>query len=124
MRTSDILFPWGWPEFVTSAIIAVLAGYMASIVESFGDYHVCKNIAGAGDPTSSEISRGIGMEGVACFLTGCLGGFSSTSYSENIGLVGLTKVASRFVVQIGAVMLILLGLFGKFGACAAAIPKP
>lgn len=124
MRTSDLLFPWGWPEFVSSAIIAVLAGYLASIVESFGDYHVCKNIAGAGDPTSSEISRGIGMEGVACFLTGCLGGFSSTSYSENIGLVGLTKVASRFVVQIGAVILILLGLFGKFGACAAAIPKP
>ena len=53
-----------------------------------------------------------------------MGGFSSTSYSENIGLIGLTKVASRFVVQIGAVILILLGLFGKFGALAAAIPQP
>ena len=53
-----------------------------------------------------------------------LGGFSSTSYSENIGLVGLTKVGSRYVVQIGAVVLILLGLFGKFGAIASAIPKP
>ncbi len=124
VRTTDLFFPWGWPEFVGSAIVAVLAGYLASIVESFGDYHVCKNISGAGDPTSQEISRGIGMEGIACFFTGCLGGFSSTSYSENIGLVGLTKVASRYVVQIGAIMLVLLGLFGKFGACAAAIPKP
>ena len=52
------------------------------------------------------------------------GGFASTSYSENIGLVGLTKVASRYVVQIGAVILVLLGLFGKFGAFAATIPGP
>jgi len=124
VRGTDVLFPWGFPEFALGAIVAVLAGYMASIIESFGDYHVCKNMAGAGDPTPQEISRGIGMEGVACTLTGFLGGFSSTSYSENIALVGLTKVSSRFVVQIGAVMLILLGFFGKFGACAAAIPKP
>jgi nucleobase transporter 1/2 len=124
IRGSDMFLPWGAPVFLTSAIVAVLAGYLASIIESFGDYHVCKNMAGAGDPTPHEISRGIGMEGVACSLTGLLGGFSSTSYSENIGLVGLTKVASRFVVQVGAVMLIFLGMFGKFGACAAAIPKP
>ncbi len=124
VRGTDMLFPWGYPTFISSAIVAVLAGYLASIIESFGDYHVCKNMAGAGDPTPAEISRGIGMEGVACAITGCLGGFSSTSYSENIGLVGLTKVASRFVVQIGAVILVFLGLFGKFGACAAAIPKP
>ena len=50
------------------------------------------------------------------------GGFSSTSYSENIGLVGLTRVGSRYVVQVGAVILILLGVFAKFGAIAAAIP--
>jgi solute carrier family 23 (nucleobase transporter), member 1 len=124
MRGSDVLFPWGFPEFTLSAIVAVLAGYLASIIESFGDYHVCKNMAGGGDPTAKEISRGIGVEGVACAITGTLGGFSSTSYSENIGLVGLTKVGSRFVVQVGACLLIFLGLFGKFGACAAAIPKP
>jgi len=124
VRGTDVLFPWGLPEFTISAIVAVLAGYLASIIESFGDYHVCKNMAGAGDPTEKEISRGIGLEGIACAITGTLGGFSSTSYSENIGLVGLTKVASRFVVQIGACLLIFLGLFGKFGACAAAIPQP
>jgi nucleobase transporter 1/2 len=123
-RTTTLFFPWGFPEFATSALVAVLAGYMASMIESFGDYHACKNIAGAGDPTAAEISRGIGFEGVGCALTGVFGGFSSTSYSENIGLIGLTKVASRYVVQIGAVILILLGSFGKFGALASAIPKP
>ena len=63
-------------------------------------------------------------QGIGCALTSLLGGFSSTSYSENVGLIGLTKVGSRFVVQIAAVILILLGLFGKFGALAASIPSP
>jgi xanthine/uracil permease len=120
----EIVFPWGWPKFSLGFILAALAAYLASIIESFGDYHACSYMAGAPDPTPRQISRGIGFEGVGCFLSGVLGGFSSTSYSENIGLVGLTKVASRYVVQIAAVVLILLGFFGKFGAFAAAIPGP
>lgn len=124
MRWDDLFLPWGFPEFAISATVAVLAGYLASMIESFGDYHACKQMAGGGDPTSSEISRGIGFEGIACSITGLLGGFSSTSYSENVGLIGLTKVGSRRVVQVAACILILLGIFGKFGACAAAIPKP
>jgi len=124
LRTTTVILPWGWPQFSSAALVAVLAGYLASMIESFGDYHACKNMAGGGDPTPQEISRGIGCEGIGCALTGILGGFSSTSYSENIGLVGLTKVGSRYVVQLGAVILILLGLFGKFGAIAAAIPTP
>ncbi|MEM8944355.1 MAG: solute carrier family 23 protein [Planctomycetota bacterium] len=123
-RVKTVFFPWGLPEWSISAIVAVLAGYLASMIESFGDYHACKNMAGGGDPTQREVSRGIGMEGLGCAITGTLGGFSSTSYSENIGLVGLTKVGSRYVVQIGAVILIVLGLFGKFGALASAIPQP
>ncbi len=123
-RIKDVFLPWGFPEWSMSALVAVLAGYLASMIESFGDYHACKNMAGGGDPSQREISRGIGTEGIGCALTGLLGGFSSTSYSENIGLIGLTKVGSRYVVQIGAVLLICLGLFGKFGALASAIPKP
>lgn len=120
----ELFFPWGLPKFATGFIIAGLAGYLASMIESFGDYHACSHMAGGGDPTPRQISRGIGCEGVGCMLTGVLGGFSSTSYSENIGLVGLTKVGSRYVVQIASIILILLGLFGKFGAFAATIPGP
>jgi len=108
---ADVVLPWGMPKFEFGFAIAVLVGYLASMIESFGDYHACSNMAGAGDPTPKQISRGIGCEGIGCLLTGLLGGFASTSYSENIGLVGLTKVASRYVVQIGAVMLVLLGFF-------------
>ena len=117
-------FRGGLPKFHLGFTLAVLAGYMASMIESHGDYHACSQMAGGGDPTGKQLSRGIGCEGIGCLLTGLLGGFSSTSYSENIGLVGITKVGSRFVVQIAAVLLILLGMFGKFGAVAAAIPGP
>lgn len=123
-RISSVVFPWGLPQFDLGFIVAVIAGYLASMIESFGDYHACKQMAGGGDPTAEEISRGIGCEGIGCALTGVLGGFSSTSYSENVGLIALTRVGSRYVVQVGAVILILLGLFGKFGALAAAIPTP
>ncbi|MDV6032138.1 MAG: xanthine permease [Phycisphaera sp. RhM] len=123
-RLNDVVLPWGMPKFQLGFIVAVIAGYLASMIESFGDYHACKQMAGGGDPTPDEISRGIGCEGIGCALTGIFGGFSSTSYSENVGLIGLTKVGSRYVVQLGAVILILLGLFGKFGALAAAIPQP
>ncbi|MEM7316125.1 MAG: solute carrier family 23 protein [Planctomycetota bacterium] len=121
---SEIVFPWGYPKFRIDFAIAALAAYMASMIESFGDYHACSHMAGGGDPTPEQISRGIGCEGIGCMLTGVFGGFSSTSYSENIGLIGLTRVGSRFVVQIGAVLLIALGFFAKFGALAAAIPGP
>ncbi|TWT98167.1 Uric acid permease PucK [Botrimarina colliarenosi] len=123
-RTTSVFFPWGAPKFSTAFIVAVLAGYLASMIESFGDYHACSHMAGGGDPTAKQITRGIGFEGVGCALTGVFGGFSSTSYSENVGLVGLTKVGSRYVVQIAGGLLVLLGLFGKFGAIAAAIPQP
>ncbi len=52
------------------------------------------------------------------------GGFSSTSYSENIGLIGLTKVGSRYVVQLAAFILLAMGMFAKVGALGAAIPGP
>ncbi len=124
VRTTSLFLPWGPPRFHAAFIVAVMAGYLASMIESFGDYHACSQLVGAGNPTPTQISRGIGFEGVGCALTSLFGGFSSTSYSENIGLVGLTKVGSRFVVQIAAVILIGLGVFGKFGAIAAAIPTP
>ncbi len=94
------------------------------MIESIGDYHAVSYMAGAGDPTSKQLNRGIGSEGIGCALTGIFGGFASTSYSENIGLIGLTKVASRWVVQVGGIILVVLGIFGKFGGFAAAIPGP
>jgi len=71
----------------------MLAGVLASIIESVGDYYACARISGAPPPPRYAISRGIGMEGIACLLTGAFGtGNGTTSYSENIGAIGITKV--------------------------------
>ncbi|MDP7034285.1 MAG: solute carrier family 23 protein [Planctomycetota bacterium] len=121
---AKIFFPWGWPKFNLAFFFAVLAGYLASMIESFGDYHACSQMAGGGDPTPEQISRGIGAEGLGCAVTGVLGGFSSTSYSENVGLIGLTKVGSRFVVLVGSFFLLALGLVSRVGAAVATIPDP
>ncbi|GFP24615.1 uracil permease [Candidatus Hakubella thermalkaliphila] len=82
------------------------------------------NTAGLEDPTPQKINKGIGSEGLSCILSGIFGGVGTTSYSENIGLVGITGVASRYVVGAGAVILIVLSLLGKLGAVIATIPSP
>ncbi|MGI8575995.1 MAG: uracil-xanthine permease family protein [Egibacteraceae bacterium] len=119
-----IFFPWGLPLLDFGFIVALLAAYLASMIESFGDYHAVARVAGAGEPTRKMINRGIGSEGLGCLTTGLVGGFASTSYTENIGLIGLTKVASRYVVAIGAISLIVLGFVTKIGAVIATIPPP
>ena len=118
-------FQWGFPQFGAAAIVGMLAGYIASIVESIGDYYACARLSGAPIPDKKTINRGITFEGIGCFIAGIFGtGNGTTSYSENIGAIGLTRVGSRRVVQAGAVIMILLGTVSKFGALFTTIPQP
>ncbi|QCC51270.1 uracil-xanthine permease family protein [Halapricum salinum] len=115
---------WGMPEFQASFAIGMFAGVLASIVESFADYHAVARIAGEGAPSKKRINHGIGMEGLANVFSGLMGTGGSTSYSENIGAIGLTGVASRFVVQVGAVVMLIVGVIPLFGRLVATIPDP
>ena len=118
-------FQWGLPTFSVAATVGIIAGYIASMVESIGDYYACARMAGAPVPSGKTISRGIGMEGVGCLIAGIFGtGNGTTSYSENIGAIGLTRVGSRRVVQYGAGIMIVLGAVAKFGALFTTIPQP
>ncbi|MDR2180923.1 MAG: purine/pyrimidine permease [Synergistaceae bacterium] len=124
MWRTDILMPWGAPKFSFLAIGALLAGFFAVMIESIGDYHSCSYASGLEDPTPEVISRGIGAEGFNCLISGFLGSVGTTSYTENIGLISLTGVASRNVVRTGAVLLIGMSMLGKFGALVATMPAP
>ncbi|ACS90293.1 MAG TPA: uracil-xanthine permease [Thermococcaceae archaeon] len=115
--------PWGTPVFNATAIITLLFAFMVSIIESVGDYHAISAIAEA-PITNKNINRGIMSEGLACSLAGILGACGTTSYSENIGLVALTKIASRQVVQVGGVILVLLAMIPKFSGILASMPHP
>ncbi|AHF81137.1 uracil/xanthine permease [Thermococcus paralvinellae] len=115
--------PWGAPVFDITAVVTLLFAFMVSIIESVGDYHAISAISEA-PITNKNINMGIMSEGIACSIAGLLGACGTTSYSENIGLVALTKVASRQVVQIGGLILILLSLIPKFSGILASIPAP
>lgn len=118
-------FQWGLPTFAAPAIVGMLAGYLASMVESIGDYYACARLSGAPPPDHKTINRGIGMEGVGCLIAGIFGtGNGTTSYSENIGAIALTRVGARRVVQAGATLMIVFGALTKFGALFTTIPQP
>ncbi len=119
-----VIIPWGMPKFSLMAFAALLAGFFATMIESIGDYHSVSYASGVSDPDSETISRGIGAEGLCCALSGVFGSVGTTSYTENIGLIGLTRVASRAVVRTGAVILILMSFVGKLSALIATMPSP
>ncbi|MGB9844078.1 uracil-xanthine permease family protein [Thermodesulfovibrio yellowstonii] len=123
-----IPFRWGFPTntgILVAGSFGMLAAYLSSMVESIGDYHSCAKISEAPPPTERMISRGLGAEGVGCAIAGILqSGNGSTSYSENIGAIGLTRVAARRVVRAGAIIMIIIPFIGKLFAVFATLPQP
>ncbi|XP_042871312.1 solute carrier family 23 member 2-like [Penaeus japonicus] len=116
---------WGLPTVTVAGVFGMLAGVIASIIESVGDYYACARLAGAPPPPIHVVNRGIGTEGLGCLLAGIWGtGNGTTSYAENIGIIGVTKVGSRRVVQYAALFMIVFGMLGKIGALFASIPEP
>ncbi|WP_442909349.1 uracil-xanthine permease family protein [Halovenus sp. HT40] len=118
-------FQWGTPQFTSSFVIGIFAGVLASMVESFGDYYAVARISDEKAPSGKRINHGLAMEGFGNIFAGIMGtGNGSTSYSENIGAIGITGVASRFVVQVGAVVMLIAGFVGFVGAIVTTIPDP
>ncbi|XP_053320097.1 solute carrier family 23 member 2-like isoform X2 [Spea bombifrons] len=116
---------WGTPTVSLSSVLGMISGVLSSTVESVGDYYTCARLSGAPLPPTHALNRGIGMEGIGCILAGIWGtGNGTTSYSQNIAALGITKVGSRLVLQTAGVLLIILGLFGKFGAIFLTTPEP
>ncbi|XP_076060495.1 solute carrier family 23 member 1-like isoform X2 [Oratosquilla oratoria] len=118
-------FQWGLPTVTLAGVIGMMAGVWVSIVESIGDYYACARLAGAPPPPVHAVNRGIAIEGIGCILAGIWGsGNGTTSYSQNIGAIGVTKVGSRRVIQYSAAIMILFGIIGKVGAFFITIPEP
>uniref|UniRef100_A0A3Q2CNK9 Si:dkey-106n21.1 n=1 Tax=Cyprinodon variegatus TaxID=28743 RepID=A0A3Q2CNK9_CYPVA len=116
---------WGMPTVSLSSVLGMMAGVLASTMESIGDYYACARLSGAPPPPTHAINRGIGVEGIGCVLAAIWGtGNGTTSFSQNIAALGITKVGSRLVLQTTAVLMIFLGVFGKFGAVFITIPDP
>ncbi|XP_063106609.1 solute carrier family 23 member 2-like isoform X3 [Cavia porcellus] len=83
---------WGLPTVSLAGVFGIIAGVISSMVESVGDYYACARLAGAPPPPKHAINRGICIEGLGCLLAGAWGtGNGTTSYSENIGALGITR---------------------------------
>ncbi|XP_060587640.1 solute carrier family 23 member 2-like [Ruditapes philippinarum] len=118
-------FQFGTPTVSAAGYVAFLAATIASIIESVGDYYAAARISGAPPPPPHAINRGIAMEGLSSIVSGLVGaGHGTTSYSGNIGAIGITKVASRAVFLTAGIILLLCGVVGKFGAVLTLIPDP
>ncbi|XP_062914074.1 xan_ur_permease domain-containing protein isoform X2 [Mobula hypostoma] len=116
---------WGLPTVSLAGTFGILAGVISSMIESVGDYHACARLCGAPLPPREAINRGIGIEGIGCLLAGAWGtGNGTTSYSENVGALGITKVGSRIVILTSGLLMICVGMLVKIGAIFSTIPPP
>jgi uric acid transporter len=115
-------FYFGAPTFVLTAILSMLLVMFITAVETTGDVFATGEIVDK--PIGREdIERAVRADGLATTLGGILNSFPYTCFAENVGLVRLTRVKSRFVVAAAGGVMILLGLFPKIGAIVAAIPS-
>lgn len=116
---------WGAPTFDSSHTFGMMSAVLVSLVESTGGFLAVSRFAGATPPPPFVMSRGIGWQGLGILIDGIFGTANGSTISiENAGLLGLTRVGSRRVVQISAAFMIFFSLFGKFGAVFASVPSP
>lgn len=118
-------FQWGTPIFRASHVFGMMGAALVSSAESTGAFYAASRLAGATIPPAYVVNRSIGLQGIGQLLEGIFGSLVGTSTSiENIGLLGLTRVGSRRVVEISTAFMIFFSIFGKFGAFFASIPLP
>ncbi|XP_010555413.1 PREDICTED: nucleobase-ascorbate transporter 11 [Tarenaya hassleriana] len=117
-------FQWGFPIFhMRTSIIMIFVSLIAS-VDSVGTYHSTSKLVNVKPPTREIVSRGIALEGFCSLLAGMWGsGTGSTTLTENVHTINITKVASRRALEIGALFLIASSFLGKIGAILASIPQ-
>ena len=111
------------PVFNINAIISVTLIFLVSATETIGDTSALTSTVLDRDVSDKEISGSIACDGFISSLSACFGCLPITSFSQNIGLVAMTKVVNRFTIATGACIMILAGIFPIFGALLATLPE-
>src|SRR5271154_857783 len=114
-------FRFGAPTFSVAAIASMIIVMLITAVETTGDVFATGEIVQK-TIKQDDIARALRADGLSTLLGGILNSFPYTCFAENIGLVRLTGVKSRFVVAAAGIIMILLGLFPKVAALVDAIP--
>ena len=116
-------FYFGIPKFSLTALIAMIIVMAVTAVETTGDVFATGEVVGK-RITPRDIANALRADGLSTLLGGVLNSFPYTCFAQNVGLVRLTRVKSRWVVTAAGVFMIVLGLLPKAGAIVAAIPQP
>ncbi|EDU35957.1 uracil permease [Clostridium sporogenes] len=119
----DIPLYFGALKFDLTAIISMILVMLVMMTEATGNMIAIHEMVGK-DIDDKNLTRGLRTDGFATMLAGIFNTFPHTAFGQNVGLVNLTGVKSRFVVAASGGILILLGLFPKAGAVVASIPYP
>ena len=110
------------PEFNINAIIAVVLIFLVSATETIGDTSALATSGLDREASAKEISGSLTCDGFISALSSLFGCLPITSFSQNVGLVAMTKVVNRFTIATGAVIMIIAGIFPVFGALLATLP--
>jgi NCS2 family nucleobase:cation symporter-2 len=114
-------FSFGFPIFDPIAIVTMCIVMMVVMVESLGMFLALGEICDR-RLTEEDLTRGLRVDGLGTLLGGIFNTFPHSSFSQNVGLVGVTGVRSRWVTAVGGVLLLLLGLLPKLAQVVASIP--
>lgn len=110
------------PNF--SALLTIAPIALVTMAEHIGDHTALGSIVGKDLLKNSGLDRTLLGDGIATFVAGMLGGPANTTYGENTSVVGMTKVASVWVIGLAAIIAICLAFLGKFTALISTIPNP
>ena len=111
------------PVFNINAIISVVMIFLVSATETIGDTSAMTNTVLGREASESEISGSLACDGLISSLSACFGCMPITSFSQNVGLLAMTKVVNRYTIATGAGILLLAGIFPAFGAVLATLPE-
>jgi uracil-xanthine permease len=121
---ADIVIPFhfGIPQFHLVPIITMCIVMIVVMIESLGMFLALGEITGK-TVDRDALTRGLRADGVGTLLGGVFNTFPYTSFSQNVGLVGVTGVRSRWVTIAGGAIMLLLGLLPKMAALVEAVPQ-
>ena len=111
------------PVFDMRAVLPVMIMFIVTAVETVGDISGVMEGGLGREATDKELSGGVICDGVGSAFAALFGVLPNTSFSQNVGLVAMTKVVNRFALATGAIFLILCGLCPKLGALVSMMPQ-
>ena len=111
------------PEFNMNAIVAFILIFLVSATETIGDTSALAASGLGRDATEKETSGSIACDGFVSALSSVFGCMPITSFSQNVGLVAMTKVVNKYAIATGAGVMVLAGFFPVIGALLATLPS-